>query len=106
MLFRSCYTGQEIVARLHYRGKPKKQLFLLQLVTAPSSGQVEIKDVDGQVVGSLLLCRQLGQSWLALVQLPVAFALVPTQLLCAAAAVTAGCAFESTVIQLSSLVFP
>ena len=103
---KGCYTGQEIVARLHYRGKPKKQLFLLQLATAPSSGQVEIEDIDGQVVGSLLLCRQLGQSWLALVQLPVAFALVPTQLLCAEAAVTAGCAFESTVIQLSSLVFP
>ena len=26
---KGCYTGQEVVARMHYRGKPKKKLFLL-----------------------------------------------------------------------------
>jgi len=28
---KGCYTGQEIVARLHYRGKPKQRTHLLQL---------------------------------------------------------------------------
>ncbi len=28
---KGCYTGQEIVARLHYRGKPKQRAYLLEL---------------------------------------------------------------------------
>ena len=103
---KGCYTGQEIVARLHYRGKPKKQLFLLQLTARPLDQHREVTDADGQVVGSLLLCRPLGGTWLALVQLPAGYASPFGQLRCDVATATAGCAFEATVIQLSSLIFP
>ena len=30
---KGCYTGQEVVARMHYLGKPKKQMFLFELTT-------------------------------------------------------------------------
>lgn len=103
---KGCYTGQEIVARLHYRGKPKKQLFLLQLAGSPQGQQNDVKDADGQSIGALLLCRQLGHTWLALAQLPAGFTSPLDQLVCADTAVLAGCEFEAKVIQLSSLVFP
>ena len=53
---KGCYTGQEIVARMHYRGKTKKLLFLLE---APAPGKVptesmEILDASGQVLGSTI----------------------------------------------------
>ena len=37
---KGCYTGQEIVARMYYRGTPKKRMYLLEseeLITADSS---------------------------------------------------------------------
>lgn len=36
---KGCYTGQEVVARMYYRGKPKKRLYLLS-----SESKVEIED--------------------------------------------------------------
>jgi folate-binding protein YgfZ len=31
---KGCYTGQEVVARLHYRGKPKRRMYLATLASA------------------------------------------------------------------------
>jgi folate-binding protein YgfZ len=52
---KGCYTGQEIVARMHYRGKAKKRLYLLKLVaeSAPEK-QMKISDENGKAVGEII----------------------------------------------------
>ena len=45
---KGCYTGQEVVARMHFRGKPKKRLFLF-------SGEAEF-NADSRI------CAQVGVS--------------------------------------------
>jgi folate-binding protein YgfZ len=35
---KGCYTGQEVVARMHYRGKLKKPMFLASLAGTPAAG--------------------------------------------------------------------
>ena len=50
---KGCYTGQEIVARLHYRGTPKRRLHrALSSVTA-TPGEILVNDSD-QPVGSVV----------------------------------------------------
>lgn len=36
---KGCYTGQEVVARMHYRGKPKRRMYLASL---PEQREVEV----------------------------------------------------------------
>jgi tRNA-modifying protein YgfZ len=51
---KGCYTGQEIIARMHYRGKVKKQLYVLQLknfTTESDEQAMEIFDKDGKSYG-------------------------------------------------------
>ena len=56
---KGCYTGQEVVARMHYLGKLKKQLFLFELITAEdgtqvvSNGPLYIREKD-QPVGTII----------------------------------------------------
>lgn len=51
---KGCYTGQEVVARLYYRGKPKSLLFhLTGTGPAPEVGS-ELVDRDGHAVGTVL----------------------------------------------------
>jgi folate-binding protein YgfZ len=53
---KGCYTGQEIVARLHYRGTPKRRLFratLSETAEPPAPGE-SIRNSEGQHVGSLV----------------------------------------------------
>jgi folate-binding protein YgfZ len=54
---KGCYTGQEIVARMHYLGKPKRRMFHLQQAegTPPMPG-VDIFDADNdnQSVGQIV----------------------------------------------------
>lgn len=50
---KGCYTGQEIVARMHYRGKAGKRLYL---VTFPGGMQVldtALKDSSGKTLGNV-----------------------------------------------------
>lgn len=46
---KGCYTGQEIVARMHYRGKVKKQLYLVEINidTSPLLADLLLLDQDG-----------------------------------------------------------
>lgn len=57
---KGCYTGQEIVARMHYRGKPKKELVLVQASAesglAATIGQ-HLYHQDGSIAGTLLRWR-------------------------------------------------
>ncbi len=51
---KGCYTGQEIVARAHYRGAVKRRMHHLALFTdiVPSPGD-EIKNSEGKSIGNI-----------------------------------------------------
>lgn len=52
---KGCYTGQEIVARMHYRGKAKKRLYLLQLNSASAPAKhMKITTRDNKAVGEII----------------------------------------------------
>lgn len=53
---KGCYTGQEVVARLHYRGRPKRRLYLARFdgkIAAPAGTELYTSDTD-QSVGNLV----------------------------------------------------
>jgi len=53
---KGCYTGQEVVARMHYLGKLKKSLFRLQITGAtrtPAIGD-SVSDENGKSLGSIV----------------------------------------------------
>jgi len=69
---KGCYTGQEIVARMHYRGKVKKQLYRLELDDLVDATTVTLRIADGDDIGSAFKAMPLGGSrWRALAFLPV-----------------------------------
>ena len=51
---KGCYTGQEIVARAHYRGTVKRRMYILKLATStlPAIGEGLI-NTDGKVIGNV-----------------------------------------------------
>ncbi len=58
---KGCYTGQEVVARMHYRGKPKRRLYLAELAAAdmqagahPVSGDSLYSPGAAQSVGNVI----------------------------------------------------
>jgi len=80
---KGCYTGQEVVARLHYRGVSKRRAFIAeitldsransnmktQMTNAPETGS-EIFNNKGRAVGHLLAKNYLGnQRYAALISL-------------------------------------
>jgi folate-binding protein YgfZ len=66
---KGCYVGQETVARLHYKGRPNRQLRGLRLSAPVASGE-ELRLGDRPVgrVGSTALSPKLGPIALALVR--------------------------------------
>ena len=103
---KGCYTGQEIVARLHYRGKQKRALFLVtcEQSLAITAGQQSSVQVSGtEFPGKCLLTRSLGSLNLALLELPADFAGIWTSLTVAGTTIQNGCLFEQKVIQLANL---
>lgn len=60
---KGCYTGQEVVARLHYRGKPKRRLYLADINAdnIPPDLQIQAGDPlysdDGsRAIGNIINC--------------------------------------------------
>ncbi|MEC7959823.1 MAG: hypothetical protein VYD04_03335 [Pseudomonadota bacterium] len=53
---KGCYTGQEIIARLHYRGQPKRRLSLLTVTssTQPANDERIVDISTGKSVGSVV----------------------------------------------------
>jgi tRNA-modifying protein YgfZ len=52
---KGCYTGQEVVARMFYRGKVKKRLFRLSALQEPTAvGQAIVNSADATTVGEVL----------------------------------------------------
>lgn len=59
---KGCYTGQEIVARLHYRGTLKRHMYRFGFADAtqlPLPGS-ELRNAEGKVVGEVILAARCG----------------------------------------------
>lgn len=57
---KGCYPGQEVVARLHYLGKPGRRLFLAQLKTVDiPEPNLEVADESGEVAGHVVRAAML-----------------------------------------------
>jgi folate-binding protein YgfZ len=68
---KGCYTGQEIVARMHYRGKTKKQLCRLELDGLDSAVGLTLHGAAGEELGAIFKALPLGATrWRALAVLP------------------------------------
>ncbi|MEH6591577.1 MAG: hypothetical protein V7746_15050 [Halioglobus sp.] len=52
---KGCYTGQEVVARMHYRGKPKRRMYLATIAAGskPVAGEA-LYSVGEQSVGNIV----------------------------------------------------
>lgn len=73
---KGCYLGQEIVARLHFKGEAKQHLYRLTLTGAtaqPEAGAL-LQDADGKPAGQLVQSapNEQGLSCLAVLRAPVA----------------------------------
>lgn len=69
---KGCYTGQEVVARLHYKALLKKHMFLVQTeaTNAPAPG-TEISNSAGKKLGEVVMAEALESGFIeALVVLP------------------------------------
>jgi tRNA-modifying protein YgfZ len=60
---KGCYTGQEVVARMHYRGKSKTRLYLASLeaaqwvgTTTPAAGTTVYSSDSGKNAGEIINC--------------------------------------------------
>lgn len=54
---KGCYTGQEIVARLHYRGKLKRHMYRFEYTgdTIPCPGAALVHNLSGQHLGAVVI---------------------------------------------------
>ena len=70
---KGCYTGQEIIARLHYRGQPKRRLSLLgvKLSKQPRSDEKVIDSATGKSIGSLVESVRRGDTYLCLCEVVI-----------------------------------
>lgn len=70
---KGCYTGQEIIARTHYLGKAKRNLFLAEsdctMPVLPKPGQTVLDEDTKQSVGTLLSAESFSQNTRLLVVL-------------------------------------
>ena len=70
---KGCYTGQEIIARTHYLGKSKRELYLAESDAVPTpTPNTGIIDRDGQPVGKVLQAQPDFIGCKMLVVLPIA----------------------------------
>ena len=60
---KGCYTGQEIVARLHYRGTLKRHMYRFEFQgTQPPISGTELKNAEGKSVGEVILAARISTS--------------------------------------------
>ncbi len=88
---KGCYIGQETVARLHYRGKPNRQLRGLRLSAPAAAGEpISLGERELGSVGSAVISPRHG---------PIALAIVRREAE-PGATVTVGDALEAEVVEL------
>lgn len=63
---KGCYTGQETVARLHFRGHTNREMRGLRWISAPTAEGDTVTDADGKEVGRVTSRLVLPDQWLAL----------------------------------------
>lgn len=75
---KGCYTGQEIIARTHYKGKAKRQMFLGQATLQGEIGQnatiIDQNDEQQTNVGKILLRQTTGLHTLMLAVIQISHA--------------------------------
>jgi folate-binding protein YgfZ len=71
---KGCYTGQEVVARLHYRGTSKRRAFLAQLDSPAEPGAALFSAGGTQAVGDVVNCAPAAAGFEALVSATTASA--------------------------------
>jgi tRNA-modifying protein YgfZ len=60
---KGCYTGQEIVARMHYRGKLKRQMYRIKINQAsPAPGTALFKTQGNQSIGNIVNAAAVSDS--------------------------------------------
>ncbi len=63
---KGCYPGQEVVARLHYRGKLKRHMRIVQFdaddCPPPGAPLCATDDPDGQTIGNMVLAHPLSRT--------------------------------------------
>lgn len=50
---KGCYMGQELTARMHYRGLTKKTLLPVQFQGTPPAPFIDIRDQNGKLIGEM-----------------------------------------------------
>ncbi len=65
---KGCYPGQEVIARMHYRGKAKRRMLLMQLPAGapPAAGAPLYHQGGERVVGNIVNCVDTDAGTLAL----------------------------------------
>lgn len=63
---KGCYTGQETVARLHFRGHTNRELRGLRWISAPTGEGDGVVDAEGKEIGRVTSRLTLPGQWLAL----------------------------------------
>lgn len=63
---KGCYTGQEIVARVQYRGKTKKRLYIGSINNTVNEKATAITNSDGKSVGDIVQQTKLNNTMLIL----------------------------------------
>lgn len=78
---KGCYPGQEVVARLHYLGKPSRRLFIAEAATdkLPNIAD-EITTTDGNVAGHIVSAHHVGSSLKLLISLKLTAKMLALQL--------------------------
>lgn len=58
---KGCYTGQEIVARMHYRGKLKRHMYRFSITTDQNliPGTAVINNITGQNAGQIIMAARV-----------------------------------------------
>ena len=67
---KGCYTGQEIVARTHYLGKAKRQLFIAECLGSIEADSQIINSDNEQTVGKIISFQSIGETTRMLVVMP------------------------------------
>ena len=79
---KGCYTGQEIIARLHYRGQPKRRLNLLTVTsyTQPTCDERIFDKSTGKLIGSVVEAVQNEDAYLCLCEVVTDVAFLDVEL--------------------------
>lgn len=77
---KGCYTGQEVIARLHYLGQAKRRLYRLRLAASVAPGARVVSPDTADAAGEVADCAPSGEGWAALAVLQIERAALPLQI--------------------------